>query len=311
MTKPALLGIGGAHIDRRGRTDEAFVPGASNPGIMREEAGGGALNALRAARCHGVKAALVSVRGGDGAGETVARAIAEAGIEDLSAVFLDRVTPSYTAILDEHGDVVAALADMGLYEAVFERQLRRLGFREAANGADALLVDANLPQAAIGRVLEAANGKPIHAIAISPAKAVRLAPFLGRLSCLFMNLREARALSGEADAIEAAGWFRRAGLASGVITAGSAPLIGFDGEGIFRITPPLPEKIADVTGAGDALAGTTVARLMLDASFREAVRAGVAAATMAVECAGATPPSFAMPAFEARLALVPEPEPVP
>ena len=63
-----LLGIGGAHVDRRGRVSVPFVPGASNPGIMQEEAGGGMLNALRAARREGVAASLVSMRGGDAAG---------------------------------------------------------------------------------------------------------------------------------------------------------------------------------------------------------------------------------------------------
>ncbi|NMG39933.1 carbohydrate kinase [Chelativorans sp. ZYF759] len=307
---PTVLGVGGAHVDRRGRAAVAFVPGASNPGTMREEAGGGTLNALRAVRREGIKAALASVRGGDAAGETVARALAEAGIEDRSAVFLDRATPSYTAILDEAGDVVAALADMGLYEAAFERQLRRKGVREFVAGADCILTDANLTEAAIARLIMAAGTRPVHAIAISPAKAGRLKPHLGRLACLFMNAREAEVLSGAGDAHGAARALRGAGLASGVITQGGGPVIGFDRETLFDITPPPPDLILDVTGAGDALAGTTIARLIRGEPFAAALRAGIAAATLTVESEGAAP-AFDRVALEARLLLVPEPVPVP
>src|SRR5690349_555449 len=122
---PIIFALGGAHIDRRGQSSGTFVPGASNPGTMAEDVGGGVFNALRTAIQRGATASLMSVRGGDAAGDTVARTIAGAGIADLSAVFLDRSTPSYTALLDRDGDVVAALADMGLYDLAFPRQIRR------------------------------------------------------------------------------------------------------------------------------------------------------------------------------------------
>ena len=305
-----ILGIGGAHVDRRGRVTVPFLPGASNPGTMREEAGGGTLNALRAVRREGLAAALVSLRGGDAAGETVARALVEAGIEDRSAVFLDRATPSYTAILDEAGDVVAALADMGLYDAAFERQLRRKELRALIAGADCILTDANLPEAAIGRLMALAGSLPVHAIAISPAKAVRLRPHLARLAGLYMNAREAAALSGEADPRRAARWLRSAGLARGAITHGSGPVTGFEGDALFEIAPPAPAEIRDVTGAGDALAGTAVARLMRGDTFADAVRAGIAAATLTLENEGAAP-VIPRAMLEARLDLVPQPVAVP
>ena len=49
MTSPKLLAVGGAHVDRRGQMTDVFVPGASIPGTMREDVGGGAFNALRTA----------------------------------------------------------------------------------------------------------------------------------------------------------------------------------------------------------------------------------------------------------------------
>lgn len=308
MSRPRLLAIGGAHIDRRGQVSGIYVPGASNPGAMSEDVGGGVFNALRNAVQRGVSASLMSVRGGDAAGDNVAGAIAAAGIEDLSAVFLDRTSPSYTALVDRGGEVIAGLADMGLYDLAFARQLRRSKAREAAAAADAVLTDANLPAEALARVAALASGKPLFAIAISPAKVARLAGLLGSVTCLFMNMREAAGLSGlpqEAGAPALARRLTELGLGAGVVTAGGGAVTGFDGEGVFAIEPPKVEGMADATGAGDALAGVTIAAMLAGQPLRQALRAGIAAAVLTV----ASPLAVAHisdRALKKALALVPE-----
>jgi sugar/nucleoside kinase (ribokinase family) len=308
MTFPKILAVGGAHIDRRGRMTSRFVPGASIPGTMREDIGGGAFNALRNAVGRGAAGALLSMRGADAAGDTVAQAITQAGILDLSAVFLDRATPSYTALLDTGGDVVAALADMVLYEIAFPKQLRRAKVREEVAVADAVLCDANIPASGLQRLAALAEGKPVFAIAISPAKVVRLAEILPALSCLHMNRREAAALAGMGgdDPVEAVvGRLRALGLARGVITQGDRPVIGYDASGAISITPPAPRKIADVTGAGDALAGAMTAALLNGEPFGEALREGMAASLLALESPTSVP-ELSKRAFAEALALVPK-----
>ena len=147
MTRPKLLAVGGAHVDRRGQVSGAYRARRIQSRPDAEDVGGGAFNALRNAVQRGIEASLMSVRGGDSAGENVARAIDEAEIRDLSVVFLDRATPSYTALIDRDGDVMAGLADMELYEIVFAKQLRRSKARDEVADADAILCDANLPAA--------------------------------------------------------------------------------------------------------------------------------------------------------------------
>lgn len=310
MPLPRLLAVGGAHVDRRGHVAGTYIPGTSNPGVLREEIGGVVFNALRNAVQRGVSGALLSVRGGDAAGEAVARAIAAAGVEDLSATFLDRRTPSYTALLDGDGELIAGLADMELYEVAFPRQAARAKLRQAVAAADAVLCDANMPAAALEKLAAACAGKPLHAIAISPAKAVRLAGLLPRISCLFMNRAEAGRLAEAGDdagpaALAAA--LRERGLAAGVITAGSAGATGFDAGGTFSIAAPAARRIADVTGAGDALAGATVAALMRGQKLPAALREGLAAAMLTVEQDAAVV-ALEAKTFAAALALVPQPE---
>jgi len=307
---PLLLGIGGAHIDRRGQVAGIYVPGASNPGTMREDVGGVVFNALRTARRRGVGCALISMRGGDSGGERVAREIAEAGIEDHSAVFLDRVTASYTALIDRDGDLIAGFADMGLYD-LFPRQLRRSACREAIAGADAILCDANLPAAALELVASAAAGKPFHAIGISPAKVIRLNGLLDQVDCLFMNRKEALTLAGldgdsPADVVAV---LRAKGLRGAVVTDGAGPVTIFDAASRYTIAPPSPRHIADVTGAGDALAGATVASLARGVPLMDAAREGLAAAMLALESPFAVP-TFDADEFAAALALVPAAVPV-
>lgn len=309
---PHLLAVGGAHIDRRGKLHGAHVPGVSNPGAMREDVGGGAYNAARVAACRGVSVSLMSVRGGDQAGGRVAESIRQAGMEDLSITFLDRATPSYTAILDDRGELVTGLADTGLYDLAFAGQLRRRACRDAVAAADAILCDANMPAAALDRLAALAGGKPVFAIAVSPAKTGRLAGILPVLSCLFMNAREARSLTGAAaDAplpavVEALAGL---GLKRGIVTAGGETVIAFDGDGPVGLVPPPARQIADVTGAGDALAGAAAAALLRGADLAQALREGAAAALLAVESEAAAT-HLTAEALEAALSLVPEPHPV-
>ncbi|MEO5757933.1 MAG: carbohydrate kinase family protein [Mesorhizobium sp.] len=313
VKSPDILAIGGAHIDRRGQVSGAYVPAASNPGTMREDVGGGVFNALRTIVRRGVPASLLSVRGGDAAADTVSRAITEARITDLSVVFLDRTTPSYTALIDSDGELIVGFADMALYDLAFPKQMRRSKVREAVHSAAAVLCDANLPASALERLAVLAKGKPMFAIAISPAKVVRLIPVLGELALVFMNRREAMVLAGvnaQATEREIVDGLRCSGLKSGVVTAGGGPVLGFDEAGAFTILPPAPRKVADVTGAGDALAGATVAALLRDAPLRSALREGVAAATLAIESANAVP-DFTAATFSEALGLVPHADEMP
>lgn len=310
-TAPKLLGIGGAHIDRRGQVTGIYVPGASNPGTMREDIGGVVFNALRNARQLNLDCALISIRGGDSGGERIARAIAEAGIDDRSAVFLDRMTASYTALIDRQGELIAGFADMGLYD-LFSRQLRRIACRDAIAAADAVLCDANLPAAALELVAATADKTPIYAIGISPAKVMRLANMLDRVACLFMNRKEALALAAlppDTDTPDLIAALRGQGLACAIITDGGKPVMLYDAEAAWTLDPPSPRRIIDVTGAGDALAGATVAAMMRGEPLPDAARAGLAAAMLALESADAVP-TFDAATFAETLALVPHARPL-
>lgn len=304
-----FLVLGGAHLDRRATLATVTRLGASNPGLWREEPGGGSLNAaLNLARL-GNHIQMVSVRGGDQAGETVAQAAEAAGIVDMAQVFLDRATPSYSAVLEQNGDLLIGVADMELYDHFSLRQLSRKSIRNAITDCDTLLCDANLPQTTLAALAEkaAAEAKPLAAIAISPAKIVRLAGILPRLSILFLNEAEAATLCNTDKSTEWPHRLRASGLSSAVITRGADTVIGFDSQDVFEINPPTVADVVDVTGAGDALAAATLNALGRETPFVRAVQAGIAAAAITVQCSTATSPQLDMTAIETVSSLVSEP----
>ena len=312
MRKSTVLVLGGAHVDRRGHIAGDTVPGASNPGAWFVEAGGGGFNAARNLARLGHPVRMISPRGGDSEGALVEAAALAAGVEDAPFTFLDRATPSYTAILERDGNLVIALADMDLYRYFTPRRLRQRAVREAIAASDALLTDANLPAETIEAIAQAARDaeKPLAAIAISPAKVVRLRAALPALSWLFLNEAEAGALTGEIPA-DPTGWpalLGRAGLAAGVVTRGMAPAVAFEPGCIALLSPPPVAAIGDVTGAGDALAAGFLSARLGEATLGEALRHGVAAAGIAVRSPFAVAENMGSETLAAALALVPEPE---
>lgn len=305
---------GGAHVDRRGRISGATIPGASNPGSWFSEAGGGGFNAARNLARLGLSVTMISPRGGDAEGEMVTAAAEQAGVIDMPLVFLDRRTPSYTAILENDGNLVIALADMELYKLFTPRRTTMRSVREAVAESELLLCDANLPEDTILALARQANshGKRLAGIAISPAKVVRYAKAIDLFDFLFMNEAEARALTGR-DVSEMAEWpalLRDIGLRGGVVTRGGKSLVVFHGENAALLVPPVVSDVNDVTGAGDSLAAGTIFGLMGGLDIAQAARLGIACAAITLQSPYATSELLSQDSMRTALMRVPEAQPL-
>jgi len=309
----AILGVGGAHVDRIGHLSGPAHGGASNPGTMTEWVGGCMANTLRVSRAvGGARIGLISARGGDTGGRLVAEALSEAGIEDFGAVFLDRATPSYTAIMDSDGEVLAALADMDLYETELARHLRRAEPRALIAETGLLVVDANLPTAAIG-ALCAATDAPVVALAVSPAKAPRIAPHAARFALTFMNRREMNALIGapldRPVSPDTLAQLSALGFGRAVISNGNGAVTVFDDDTAWQQPVGAAASPVDVTGAGDALAGATLAHWP-NWALSDAVRLGVAAAAATIGVTGPVRADIAAFDLKGRADALPAAEPI-
>jgi tagatose 6-phosphate kinase len=87
-----------------------------------------------------------------------------------------------------------------------------------------------------------------------------------------------RELRSEADVMRAMRELYERGAQRVVVTAGSGPVLAFDGKTIWRIVPPRV-KVANPIGSGDAFAAGVVWRLLRGDDFGEACRWGAAAGT--------------------------------
>ncbi|MFS8147769.1 carbohydrate kinase family protein [Rhizobium sp. BR 249] len=308
--KKKILVLGGAHIDRRGRISGETAPGTSNPGTWFEEPGGGGFNAARNLARLGFQVTMISPRGGDATGEMVGEAADFAGVDDRPFVFLDRKTPSYTAIIEKDGNLVIALADMELYRFFVPRRLSIRWVREAFAAHDFILFDANLPEETISAIVAKARSlaKPVAAIAISPAKVVRLKPCIEDIDYLFLNEAEAAALTG-GQPEDVGDWpplLNEIGIRNAVVTRGRRELVAICEGRAVTLQPPIAETVADVTGAGDSLAAGTLAALMSGLPLAEAVRHGAAAAVLTVQSRHAVNENLTPVLLNEALALVPE-----
>jgi sugar/nucleoside kinase (ribokinase family) len=306
-----ILVLGGAHIDRRGRISGETAEGASNPGSWFEEPGGGGFNAARNLARLGFDVTMISPRGGDPTGEMVSEAADYAGIDDRPFVFLDRKTPSYTAIIERDGNLVIALADMDLYRMFVPRRLSIRAVRDAFAATDFILFDANLPEDTLAAIVGRANalGKPVGAIAISPAKVVKLKRCMQGIDYLFLNEAEATALTGERpnDPSHWPSLLGDTGLRGGIVTRGQRELIAFANGRVVALQPADVVDVADVTGAGDSLAAGVIAALMRGLPLADAVRDGAAAAALTVQSPHAVNENLSAELLKQTLALVPEP----
>ncbi len=310
MIPSSITALGGAHIDRRGRIEGATNPAASNPGHWFEEAGGGSFNTARNLARLGHDVEMISMRGGDSAGMTVEEAAEAAGVRYSPFTFLDRATPSYTAILEADGNLLIALADMALYNLFVPRRLQINTLRARIEDSQVLLCDTNLPAETLKALAEKAENeaKPLAAIAISPAKVIRLKEVLAKLAFLFMNEAEARAISGKSPN-KAEDWpeiMQNLGLSGGVITRGASPAIGWHNGTIATLAPPHIETIGDVTGAGDSFAAGFLHAFLQNLPLGEMMRYGTAAAKVTVTSPLAVSEDMHRDTLQSTLALVPE-----
>lgn len=310
-----ILAIGGAHVDRKGWLAAPHRPGASNPGRWEAEAGGGAFNAARNLSRLGHAVTLVAPRGGDAAADMVTRAAEDAGIEDCPLTFLDRATPSYSAILEPDGNLVTALADMALYDLIPARRLLTSRLRRRLTDADLLLMDSNLPESALTAMAGAASGLglPLAVIAVSPAKVVRWKQSLSSITCLAMNQAEAAALTGmqRQTPDQWKSLLGKAGLAGGLVTAGAGPVAAFaalpSGPASTVLLPPPLDQVRDVTGAGDALASGYLDGWLSGGAFEDNLTRGIALARLTASVRGPVRPDLSPDLLARTLEDMPKP----
>jgi pseudouridine kinase len=252
-----VLCIGAANLDRKLRTIAAMRLGTSNPATAEEVYGGVARNIAENLARLDLPTALLTALGDDSAGRALQDHARSAGIDTRgSLVLADAATGTYTAILDDRGEMVVALADMALYDRITPAFLAsRLPQRAAASMT---VADLNLPTDSVAVLLEGARADNVQLVlvAVSQPKMARLPADLSGLRLLILNCgeleaRAGRALPTEADVRLACRAVQAQGARDVIVTCGGQGVYHTrDGELVWLAAPEV--NVVDVTGAGDA-----------------------------------------------------------
>ncbi len=295
--------IGGANMDIGGFPSGLCAMGDSNPGRIRMSAGGVGRNIACALARLGVETQLVTALGGDAFAEALRRDCEACGVGlEHALTFPDAASSAYLFISDPSGDMRLAVNDMAICERLTPEALAdKLA---ALNGMDAVVLDANLPEATLQYLAERLT-VPLIADAVSAAKVRRLKPILPRLWALKPNALEAAALTelpvGDDDAVaSAARRLHALGLPRAFITLGERGACCMErGETHFLPAPPV--RMVNATGAGDAFTAAIAWAFLRGFDARQTCAAGLAAAAIAVESEATVSPDLTEAALLQRM----------
>lgn len=286
-----LVCIGGANIDRKLRTLGALQMGTSNPVSQHEAPGGVARNIAENLARLGMPVSLLCAVGDDAAGQTLLAQAQAVGVDAQASLQLAGASSgSYTALLNDAGEMVLAMSQMELCEALTPAYLSS---RQPQRAMAAMTVaDLNLPEASIQLLLQdARTGEtPLVIVAVSQPKMVRLPQVLHGLRLLMLNLAEleqraGHALSDHARIAEACRHLQEQGARDVIVTLGGAGVLYSSAQGMRHLPAPAVQ-VRDATGAGDAFAAAVCWSLCHDPDDLElACRHGLrlAALTLASE----------------------------
>lgn len=292
------LFFSGIHMDLLGALAAPAKMGSSNPGAFSSMPGGASLNTASVAACLGLDSSIIGLIGDDQHENTLRTTLAQRGIKDLLCTKPGQSTGCYTSIIEPDGNLVIAVADLGLNESITSQWLLET-HEQAMQNADIWFLNSNLTHDALTQLTQpdlSIRPKILAAASISPSKAKNLAPSLPNLDVLFTNIAEANALldshgglpAGQhtRNASDCMQQFQQLGILKGSLSQGAEVLWVWDQNDCFSFKPAILNQVKDVTGAGDALAGTFLAGLAQYKSMREIAPLAIAAAQMTLDVMG-------------------------
>jgi pseudouridine kinase len=285
-----IVCLGAANLDRKLRSNATLKMGTSNPARQDESFGGVARNIAENLARLSTPVSLITVIGDDTSGKALLAHAEAAGIDVRGTLRLQGVcTGTYTAVLDDHGEMMLALADMALYDSLTPAFLDS---RQPQRNVAALTVaDMNLPTETLQLLLAdaARDAIPLVIVAVSQPKMARLPQDLRGLRLLILNqgeleTRVGRTVKTEAELLAACREVQAQGAQDVIVTRGGTGVAYTTPGGLAHLEAP-DAHIVDVTGAGDAFSAAVCWSLFHGSDdLSLACRRGLRLSAMTLEC---------------------------
>ena len=302
-----IVCVGAANLDRKLRSLAPLTMGTSNPARADESFGGVARNIAENLARLGSPVALITAVGLDAAGAALLAHAADAGIDTGATLKLpDANSGTYTAVLDGGGDMVVALADMALYDALTPAYLDTRATLRA--NAAMVVADLNLPHDTVAALIAAAGRDQVALVIVSVSipKMARLPDALHGVRLAILNegelaARVQRELVTDSDFAAACRALQDQGARDVIVTRGARGVVYTTPDGIHHLPAPAVEPV-DVTGAGDAFAAAVCHTLNLGGDLALACRRGLALSALTLAstqtvCPTLSPDTFRTPSL--------------
>lgn len=258
-----IICIGAANVDRKFYSDSKLQPKTSNPVESTKSIGGVARNIAENLGRLGENVVFLTAAGNDSEWNM---------IKDLSNPFMNlnyiqpienASTGSYTAIIDEKGDMQFGFADMNIYKEITPEFLSKQS--STLLKAKCLVVDLNLQKESMEYLTSFAekNNIKLVIVPVSSPKMKNMPDSLHSIDWLIINRDETETflnmkINSNDDMRIAAKKLINLGVSNIIITNGLEPLI-FKNNHSESFHPVIPSKeVVDVTGAGDSFTSAVI-----------------------------------------------------
>lgn len=264
MPQHCITVVGASNIDIHATSQAVLVLNDSNPGKMEQTIGGVGRNIAENLARLQIKTKFITAYGDDAFATILKKQAAEVGLDISQSVTSPHCSSSvYICVNQPDGEMYVAVSDMDVCEQLSSNFLQDK--LSSINHSDALVLDSNLPEAAITFLAQNCT-VPIFADSVSTKKVRRLKDALPRLTGLKINRQEVELLTGLSieepkDAITIASALHSLGVKYVLITLGSEGGFLSDGHSM-EFHPSMVRDFVNTTGCGDAcLAGMVYAYL--------------------------------------------------
>lgn len=272
--------VGGCNLDLQGISEKELKFYDSTPGRLTKSSGGVGRNIAENIARLDLPVRLLSALGMDEEGEFIRLYTEEVGVEMKDLIYSSKnPTSVYLSVLDEKGEMVVAINQMGILKEVDREYLQKK--EELIKQASVIVIDANLEEGALEYLCKTHQDKKIFADPVSTTKCKKLKSSLKYLYAIKPNLLEmeslvGRKLEGMQDYKAAITEILDLGVKEIYLTLGKDGVLVADKNHLIHARGEVTSLLS-VTGAGDAFLAAAVYstlqgwRLDKLASFSQAV----------------------------------------